>query len=57
MGLRLRLILLLFLPLVLVVGVYGLLRVRTERTELLRENERNVALTAKAIQVAPAVRF
>jgi signal transduction histidine kinase len=52
MGLRLRLILVLVLPLVLVVGVYGLMRVRSERSELLRENERNVALTAKAIQVA-----
>lgn len=52
MGLRLRLILVLVLPLILVVGVYGFVRVRVERTELLRENERNMALTAKAIQIA-----
>lgn len=52
MGLRLRLILLLMIPLVLVVGVYGLLRVRSEQAELLHEDQRNMALTAKAIQVA-----
>jgi hypothetical protein len=52
MGLRLRLILVLMIPLILVIGVYGLVRVRTEHTELLDENQRNMALTAKAIQIA-----
>jgi signal transduction histidine kinase len=52
MGLRLRLILVLAIPLVLVVGVYGLWRIRIERAELLAETERNLALTAKAIQIA-----
>jgi len=52
MGLKLRLILVLMIPLVLVVGVYGLIRVRREQRELLDENQRNVALAAKGIQSA-----
>jgi hypothetical protein len=52
MGLRLRLILVLTVPLVLVLGVYGLLRVRAERAELLEEDRRNIAFTTKAIQIA-----
>jgi two-component system NtrC family sensor kinase len=52
MGLRLRLILVAMVPLVLVVGVYGLLRVRREQADLLDENQRNVALAAKGIQSA-----
>jgi signal transduction histidine kinase len=52
MGLRFRLILLLVIPLVLVVGVYGLYRIRQEQAQLLDENRRNIALTAKAIQIA-----
>ena len=50
MGLKLRLILVLMIPPILVVGVYGLIRVRTGRAELLAETERNVVLLAKAIQ-------
>lgn len=52
MGLRFRLILVLMVPLVLVIGVYGLLRVRQEQADLLQENRRNMALTAKALQIA-----
>jgi two-component system NtrC family sensor kinase len=52
MGLRLRLSLVLMIPLVLVVGVYGFFRIRVEQAELLREDRRNMALTAKAIQIA-----
>jgi hypothetical protein len=52
MGLRLRLILVVVIPLVLVVGVYGLVRIHHEQTELLEEDRRNMALTAKAIQIA-----
>ena len=50
MGLKLRLILVLMIPPILVVGVYGLTRVRTERAELLAETERTVIALAKAIQ-------
>lgn len=52
MGLRLRLILVLMIPLVLVVGVHGFLRIRQEQAQLLDEDRRNMALTAKAIQIA-----
>ncbi|MBI4608246.1 MAG: HAMP domain-containing protein [Candidatus Rokubacteria bacterium] len=52
MGLRLRLILTLVIPLVLVVGVYGLVRIREEQAQLLDEDRRNMALTTKAIQIA-----
>ncbi len=52
MGLRLRLSLVLVTPLVLVVGVYGLIRVHVEQTELLDEDRRNIALAAKAVQIA-----
>jgi signal transduction histidine kinase len=50
MGLRLRLILVLMIPPVLVVGVYGLIRVRTGRAELLADAERTVILVAKAVR-------
>jgi two-component system NtrC family sensor kinase len=50
MGLKFRLILVLMIPPILVVGVYGLIRVRIGRAELLAETERNVILLAKAIQ-------
>jgi signal transduction histidine kinase len=50
-GLRLRLILVIMIPLVLVVGVYGAVRVRAERVQLLEENRRLMGLTAKAIQI------
>ena len=52
MGLRLRLILVLMIPPVLVVGVYGLIRVRTERAQLLTNTERTVILVAKAIRAS-----
>ncbi|MBI4591013.1 MAG: HAMP domain-containing protein [Candidatus Rokubacteria bacterium] len=52
MGLRLRLILVLIIPLVLVVGVYGLVRIRHEQAQLLDEDRRNMAPTAKALQIA-----
>jgi signal transduction histidine kinase len=50
-GLRLRLILVIMIPLVLVVGVYGAVRLRTEQGQLLEENRRLMGLTAKAIQI------
>jgi signal transduction histidine kinase len=50
MGLKLRLILVLIIPPILVVGVYGLIRVRAGRGELLAETERNVTFLAQAIQ-------
>ena len=52
MGLKLRLILILAVPAVLVVGVHGLLRVRQERVQLVAEDRRNIALAARAIQIA-----
>ncbi len=52
MGLKLRLSLVLVIPLVLVVGVYGFLRIRVEQAELLDDDRRNIALMAKAIQIA-----
>jgi signal transduction histidine kinase len=50
MGLKLRLILVLIIPPIFAVGVYGLIRVRAERAELVAETERNVILLAEAIQ-------
>ena len=52
MGLKLRLILILTIPAVLAVGVHGLLRIRQERAQLLEEDRQNMALTARAIQIA-----
>ena len=52
MGLKLRLFLVIVIPLVLVVGVYGVMRIRVERAERLEDNRRNMSLTAKAIQIA-----
>lgn len=51
MGLRLRLILVIMIPLVLVIGVYGVLRLRAEQAELLADNRRLMGVTAKAIQI------
>ena len=50
MGLKLRLILVLLIPPILVVGVYGLIRVRVGRAELIADRQQNVILLAKAIQ-------
>lgn len=52
MGLRLRLSLVIIIPLVLVLGVYGALRLRYEQQELLAENQRLIGLTAKAVQIS-----
>lgn len=52
MGLRLRLILILLIPPILVVGVYGFVRMRAERAELLAEDQRNAIAIATAAQVA-----
>lgn len=52
MGLRLRLILVLMIPLSLVVGVYGYMRVQGEAQDLLEQNRRSVGFTAKALQIA-----
>jgi signal transduction histidine kinase len=49
MGLKLRLILVLMIPPILVIGVYGLIRVRIGRADLLAETGSNVILLAKAI--------
>jgi signal transduction histidine kinase len=51
MGLKVRLILVLMIPLILVVGVYGFIRVGTGREELLSETTRNARLIARAIQL------
>ena len=52
MGLRLRLILVITVPLLLVLGVYGVIRVRIEQADLLAENQRLMGLTAKAVQIS-----
>lgn len=52
MGLRFRLILVLIIPMILVVGVYGFVRIRQEQAQLLDEDRRNMAFAAKAIQIA-----
>jgi signal transduction histidine kinase len=52
MGLRLRLFLVLILPLTLAVGVYGLFRIRQETGQLLDEERQAAAITAKAVQIA-----
>jgi signal transduction histidine kinase len=52
MGLKLRLILVVVIPPILVVGVYGLVRVRMGRSELIADDERNVVMVAKAVRVA-----
>jgi two-component system, NtrC family, sensor kinase len=52
MGLRLRLILVLLIPLILVIGVYGYVRVQQESQGLLDDNRRGIGLAAKALQIA-----
>jgi signal transduction histidine kinase len=52
MGLRLRLIFVLLIPLVLVIGVYGYIRVQQETQALLDDNRRGIGLAAKALQIA-----
>src|SRR5574341_2377972 len=52
MGLRLRVILILTIPALLVIGAHGVLRVRQENSELLRDDEQDLALTGRAVQIA-----
>jgi len=52
MGLRLRLFFVLILPLILLVGAYGVLRIRQEAGQVRDAEERSGAATAKAIQIA-----
>ena len=52
MGLRFRLILIVTLPALLVLGAHGYFRVRQEVAELFAEDERNMALAARAVQIA-----
>lgn len=52
MGLRTRLFLLLVFPMLAVIGGYGLIRVQQEEQQLLAEEQRRMAVTAKALQVA-----
>ena len=52
MGLRQRVILIIMIPALLATGVHGALRLRQERAQLLSEYQHNLALTAKAIQIA-----
>lgn len=52
MGLRLRLILVLMIPPILVFGVYGVLRVRNEHADLLLTDRQSVVLISKAVQIA-----
>jgi signal transduction histidine kinase len=51
-GLRTRLFLLLLIPMLAVIGGYGLIRVQQEERALLAEEQRRMAVTAKALQVA-----
>jgi two-component system NtrC family sensor kinase len=52
MGLRLRVILILTIPALLVVGVHGYLRIRQEDAQLRVEDQQNLAVTARAVQIA-----
>jgi hypothetical protein len=52
MGLRLRLILIVVLPALLVLGAHGFVRVRQEEAQLLAEDQQKVALAARAVQIA-----
>jgi signal transduction histidine kinase len=52
MGLRLRLILVLMIPVVLVGGVYGYLRSRYEQAQVLEDQRRDMARTARAVRIA-----
>ena len=52
MGLRLRLFLVLILPLILVVAAYGLLRIQQEGAQVRESEARTAATTARAVQIA-----
>ena len=52
MGLRLRLFLILVVPMCLAIGGYGWVRLQQEESQLLTEEKRRMELTATALQVA-----
>jgi signal transduction histidine kinase len=52
MGLKIRLILVLMIPVVLVGGVYGYLRTRYEQAQILENQRRDMARTARAVRIA-----
>jgi two-component system NtrC family sensor kinase len=52
MGLRLRLILIVILPALVVLGAHGYVRVRQQEAQLYAEDERNIALAARGMQIA-----
>jgi signal transduction histidine kinase len=52
MGLRQRVILIITIPALLATAVHGAMRISQEREQLLSEYQGNLALTAKAIQIA-----
>jgi signal transduction histidine kinase len=52
MGLRLRVILILTIPALLVIGVHGFLRVQQEDAQLVSEDEQSLALTGRAVRIA-----
>jgi signal transduction histidine kinase len=52
MGLRLRLFLMLFIPLILLAGLYGFVRIRQEAARVLDAERRDAAATSRAVQVA-----
>ena len=52
MGLRLRLLLIVILPMALVVGVYGVVRVREETRAAVESERRQAAIAANAVRIA-----
>jgi signal transduction histidine kinase len=52
MGLRSRLFVFVILPIALVVGLYGVLRIRQEAAEVVEAEKRHSAATARAVQIA-----
>jgi len=52
MGLKLRLILIIAVPAVLVLGTHGILRMQQEKAELLAESRRDMAITGRAVRIA-----
>jgi signal transduction histidine kinase len=52
MGLRLRVLLLVILPMALVVGVYGVVRVRLETRDAIDSERRQAAIAANAVRIA-----
>ena len=52
MGLRQRVILIITIPALLATGVHGVLRVRQQHGQLLAVEQKNLALTGKAVQIA-----